>query len=176
MTKGLNLESQLEAEKLLEQAIQMDPSFARAHVVLADTYFWRATLESDTNALTQQMLHEAQVAVDLDPMDGDAHQALGFALNMRGEFKQAEIQFDEALRLNPNSFDVLAGGLVPPTPSAGRRPGPKPSTEPCSSTQTIRPGPSSASGWACLWWADMRTFCEIRRGSQKISGTRTATS
>jgi hypothetical protein len=30
--------------------------------------------------LTQQMLHEAQVGVDLDPMDGAAHQALGFAL------------------------------------------------------------------------------------------------
>jgi len=54
------------------------------------------------------MLHEAQVAVDLDPMDGAAHLALGFALDMRGESKQAEIQFDEALRLNPNSFDTLA--------------------------------------------------------------------
>jgi TolB-like protein/class 3 adenylate cyclase/Tfp pilus assembly protein PilF len=108
MTKGLNVESQLEAEKLLEQAIQIDPSFAGAHVVLADSYFWRTTLESDTDALTKQMLHEAQVAVDLDPMDGGAHLALGFALNMRGESKQAEIQFDEALRLNPNSFDVLA--------------------------------------------------------------------
>jgi TolB-like protein/class 3 adenylate cyclase len=109
LEKGLNLESQLEAEKLLEQAIQIDPSFARAHVVLALTYFWRLTLESDTDALTKQMLREAQVAVDLDPMDGNARQVLGFALNMRGESKEAEIQFDEALRLNPNSFDILVG-------------------------------------------------------------------
>jgi Tfp pilus assembly protein PilF len=55
MTKGLNLESQLEAAKLLEQAIQIDPSFAGAHLMLAWTYFWRLTLESDTSELIQRM-------------------------------------------------------------------------------------------------------------------------
>ena len=108
MNKGLNLESQLEAEKLLEQAIQIDPSLARAHTQLAWSYSWRATLEPDTAKLTQQMLLEAQRAVDLDPMDAGAHEALGYALALDGDFKQSEIQFDETLRLNPNSFDILA--------------------------------------------------------------------
>jgi TolB-like protein/class 3 adenylate cyclase len=108
MISGLNLESQLEAEKLLEQAIQMDPSLARAHAVLAWTYAWRATLEPDTAKLIQQMLQEAQRAIDLDPMDSDAHEAVGYAHGLAGDLRQSEIQFDEALRLNPNAFDVLA--------------------------------------------------------------------
>jgi TolB-like protein/DNA-binding SARP family transcriptional activator len=108
MIKGLTLQNQLAAEGLLERSIQIDPAFARAHAVLAWTYAWRATLESDTAKLTQQMLDEARRAVDLDPMDADAHQALGYAHGLDGELKQAEIEFDEALHLNPNAFDILA--------------------------------------------------------------------
>jgi TolB-like protein/class 3 adenylate cyclase len=108
MIKGLTDESQLEAEKLVEQAIKIDPTFARAHAILAWTYAWRATLEADTAKLTQLMLEEAQRAVDLDPMDADAHQAVGYAHALKGDLKPAEVQFDEALRLSPNSFDILA--------------------------------------------------------------------
>jgi tetratricopeptide (TPR) repeat protein len=108
MIAGLTDASQLEAEKLLEQAIQIDPSLARAHAVLAWTYAWRATLEADTAELTQKMHEEARRAVELDPMDADAQEALGYAYSLSGDLKQAETYFDEALRLNPNGFDILA--------------------------------------------------------------------
>ena len=106
--QGATLESQLEAKKLLEQAINIDPGLARAHTMLAWTYAWRATFEADALTLHQQMLDVARHAVDLDPADPEAHQALGYALGLNGDLKQAEIQFDESLRLSPNSFDVLA--------------------------------------------------------------------
>jgi tetratricopeptide (TPR) repeat protein len=102
------LENQLEAEKLLEQAIQLDPSLARAYDALAWVYSWRATFEADTSTFIKKMLEAARHAVDLDPMDAKAHEALGYALSLSGDLKQAEIQFDEALRLNPNAFDILA--------------------------------------------------------------------
>jgi tetratricopeptide (TPR) repeat protein len=108
MINGLTLENQLEAKKLLEQALQMDPTLARAQGVLAWTYAWRATQESDTAKLAQEMLKVAQRAVELDPMDADSHQGLGYALGMNGDLKQADIEFDKALRLNPNAFDILA--------------------------------------------------------------------
>jgi TolB-like protein/class 3 adenylate cyclase/Tfp pilus assembly protein PilF len=108
MARGLTDEDQIEAGRLLEQAIQIDPTFARAHAILSWNYAWRATLEGDAAKLTQQMIEEARRAVDLDPMDADAHEALGYGLGQSGDLKQAEVQFNEALRLNPNAFDILA--------------------------------------------------------------------
>jgi tetratricopeptide (TPR) repeat protein len=53
------------------------------------------------------MLLYARKAVSLDPMDADAHAALGYALTLTGDAKQGEAHLDEALRLTPNGFDVL---------------------------------------------------------------------
>src|SRR5262249_6136003 len=65
---GLTDESQLEAEKFLEQAISIDPTFARAYVVLAWSYSWRETYEADFASLNSTMAEEARRAVELDPM------------------------------------------------------------------------------------------------------------
>src|SRR5262249_9972939 len=108
MAVGLTDADQIEAGKLLERAIQIDPTFARAHTILSWNYVWRSTLEPDAAKLTRQMIEEARRAVDLDPMDADAHEALGYGLGQSGDLKQAEVQFNEALRLNPNAFDILA--------------------------------------------------------------------
>ena len=53
------------------------------------------------------MVLYARKAVSLDPMDADAHAALGYALTLTGDSKQGEARLDEALRLTPNAFDVL---------------------------------------------------------------------
>ena len=53
------------------------------------------------------MLIYARKAVSLDPMDADAHAALGYALTLTGNPKQGEVHLDEALRLTPNAFDIL---------------------------------------------------------------------
>jgi TolB-like protein/class 3 adenylate cyclase len=106
--QGATNESQLEAKRLLEEAIRIDPQLARAHTMLAWTYAWRATFEADAPTLHKQMVDVARQAVELDPLDAEAHQALGYALGLNGDLKQAEIEFDESLRLNPNSFDILA--------------------------------------------------------------------
>jgi TolB-like protein/class 3 adenylate cyclase len=106
--QGTTLESQLEAKQLLERAIQIDPTFARAHTMLAWTYAWRATFEADVPKLIQEMLKVASHAVELDPLDFEAHQALGYASQMSGDVKRAEIEFDKSLELNPKSFDALA--------------------------------------------------------------------
>jgi TolB-like protein/DNA-binding SARP family transcriptional activator/Tfp pilus assembly protein PilF len=101
-------EAQIEAQKLLDRAIQIDPAFARAYVMYAWTYSWRHTYEAGAPELVQQMLKMARRGIELDPMDADAHQALGYALTLSGDLKQGDAQLDEALRLNPNSFDINA--------------------------------------------------------------------
>jgi TolB-like protein/DNA-binding SARP family transcriptional activator len=104
--QGLTDDSLVESAKLLERAIAIDPALARAHVALAWTYSRRALFAAEPSEFYRKMLQEARRAVELDPMDGEAHAALGYVLGFT-DFKQSEMQFDEALRLNPNGFDTL---------------------------------------------------------------------
>ncbi|MEO5756631.1 MAG: BTAD domain-containing putative transcriptional regulator [Mesorhizobium sp.] len=107
MYSDLSDEHMREAEKILDQAIAKDPAFARAYVRYANTFAWRFTYEGGAAELMQQMLSYARKAVSLDPMDADAHAALGYALTLTGDLNQGQVQLDEALRLSPNSFDNL---------------------------------------------------------------------
>jgi TolB-like protein/DNA-binding SARP family transcriptional activator/Flp pilus assembly protein TadD len=107
MYSDLSSERMKEGQKILEQAIAKDPAFARAYVRYANAFAWRATSEAGAGELFQQMVLYARKAVSLDPMDADAHAALGYALTLTGDLKQGESHLDEALRLTPNAFDIL---------------------------------------------------------------------
>ena len=117
MYSDLSAEHMKEAQAILDQAIAKDPSFARAYVRYANTYAWLATTESGSADLFQQMLRYASKAVALDPMDADAHAALGYALTMTGDMQQGQVHLNEALRLTPNAFDILIfQSCLAPTP------------------------------------------------------------
>jgi DNA-binding SARP family transcriptional activator/TolB-like protein len=104
--QGLREESLVESTRLLKRAIAIDPTLARAHVALAWTYSRRALFVAEPRELYKGMLQEARRAVELDPMDAEAHAALAYVIGFT-DLKQAELHFAEALRLNPNSFDIL---------------------------------------------------------------------
>jgi TolB-like protein/Tfp pilus assembly protein PilF len=105
--RGLTEESLLRAEETLKRAIAAAPTLARAHTSLANTYSRLMLFQTDMGPSTKLMLEEARRAIELDPLDARAHAALGYATGMTGDLKQAEIEYDKALDLNPNSFDVL---------------------------------------------------------------------
>lgn len=107
MYSDLSSESMKEAQKILDGVIARDPTFARAYVRYANAFAWRFTYEGGAGELMQQMLNYAQKAVTLDPMDADAHAALGYSLTLTGDPKRGQTHLDEALRLTPNAFDVL---------------------------------------------------------------------
>ncbi len=107
MYSDLSDEHMRDAEKILDQVIARDPTFARAYVRYANSFAWRATYESGAAELLQQMVNYSRKAVALDPMDADAHAALGYSLTLTGDPKQGEVHLDEALRLTPNAFDIL---------------------------------------------------------------------
>ena len=100
-------ESITEAIDLLNRSLEIDPNFARAWMVLGSCYAialrWTDNWD-ETHALYEKYMRRA---VELDPMDAEAHAGLGFALAHDGDLKQAEAEFVEALRLNPSSADVL---------------------------------------------------------------------
>ncbi|MCB1468868.1 MAG: winged helix-turn-helix domain-containing protein [Rhizobiaceae bacterium] len=107
MHSGLSDALMIEGQKLLKQAIAMDPTLARAYVKYAWAYAWRITYEGNAGELMKQMVTYARKGTELDPMDADAHAALGYSLTLTGDAVQGEAQFDEALHLNPNAFDLL---------------------------------------------------------------------
>ncbi len=105
--RELTEESLLRAERILKQAIGADSMLARAHTSLANTYSRLMLFQTDMGPSTKLMLEESRRAVELDPLDARAHAALAYATGMTGDLKQAEVEYDKALGLSPNAFDVL---------------------------------------------------------------------
>lgn len=101
----------MRARLMLDRAISLDPTFARAYVARA----WKSTMlrnriedPGERAALLQQLQDDAAKAVTLDPADAEARLTLGVARAAVGERRLAEVEFEKALDLNPSSVLVLA--------------------------------------------------------------------
>jgi serine/threonine protein kinase/Tfp pilus assembly protein PilF len=91
-----------------EKAIALDPNYALAHVVLAESYFWSAFWGSmNPREAFAQAKSASLEALRLDETIADAHSALGTVLGS-GEFdwQGAEREFSRALELNPSSAAI----------------------------------------------------------------------
>jgi tetratricopeptide (TPR) repeat protein len=92
-----------EAVDYFEQAIELDPNFALAHVELALTHIFQI----DFSGLPQaEMVAKAESLIDraleLDDPSAEAHTVLGSIHYERDEYERAEAAFQHALELNPN--------------------------------------------------------------------------
>jgi TolB-like protein/class 3 adenylate cyclase len=92
---------------LLKRSLEIDPGFARAWTLLGSCYAVSTRWTDNWDATTRLYLESMRRAVELDRLDADAHAGLAFALGYTGDLKQAEVEFEKALSLNPNSADVL---------------------------------------------------------------------
>lgn len=92
------------AGRMFERAIELDPNYAPAWAGLADAhtwmYQWWGGDEEDLEAADRASSH----ALELNPDLSDARASRGFVLASRGHYDAAYKEFDEAMRLNPNSF------------------------------------------------------------------------
>ena len=88
----------------LQQAIQLDPNYARAHSRLAALYVVQSSYNDVDLAQTHaQVLEHAHAALALDPTLAEPHAAMGISYNTLGggHLKERE-EFDQALRLDPD--------------------------------------------------------------------------
>ena len=98
----------------LQQAIKLDPKYARAHSRLAALYVVQSSYNDvDLEQTHAQALEQARAALALDPTLAEPHaaMALSWGLLPDGRLKERE-EFDQALRLDPD--DVTSnfwGGL-----------------------------------------------------------------
>lgn len=94
-----------ESIKMFEKGIELDPAYAPAYAGLADAHAWMYEWEgadgSDLEAAETNSLHALSLAPDLS----ESHASRGFVLALAQEYAEAEMEFKEAIRLNPNSYD-----------------------------------------------------------------------
>ena len=92
---------------LFKQSLTVDPAFARAWTSLAFCYTQMLNWTDQVEETGRLQLEAANRAVELDPLDGNAHAALAEAFAHRGDLARSETEFNTALALNPNSADIL---------------------------------------------------------------------
>ncbi len=108
LTKGRDADRD-EAQVYFEQAIQIDPAFARPYAALALMYAHggaaRAGGTGEGRKLTRQW---AERALQLDDSLAEAHAALGSVAGSDWDFKTEEQEYKRAIELNPSLALVRA--------------------------------------------------------------------
>jgi Tfp pilus assembly protein PilF len=114
----LTEEDNEQARQLSQEAIKIDPSFARAYIGLAQTYINEIDFvwTKSRRRSMENWLRAIQQAISLDPSDSGAHLLLGIYYSYEDEFERSLAQLEEAIELNPNDADMLSkagGNLLP---------------------------------------------------------------
>ena len=103
------------ARGFFEQAIRLDPTFAPAHAELAWTYHADGSTYASRpyRAAMQLAVQLAEAALMIDPLDAEAHAAIGAAHINLGDFASAAFHFEQVLAVNPNNARAWRGKAAP---------------------------------------------------------------
>jgi TolB-like protein/Tfp pilus assembly protein PilF len=99
----------VEARRLLERALELDPGATWPWELLAWTHYRDAFngWSNEPQASWQAFHRAAQKASAVDSMDGGAQVVLGMSHFLKGEVEQGAVAWDRALALSPNDANVL---------------------------------------------------------------------
>jgi TolB-like protein len=99
-----------EARALFARALEIDPTYSRAHAGLSLAHFndWSCAAWERWDENEREAFRHAAEAARLDDRDHVAHFILGRILIYRREFDRGREHLERALALNPNDADVLA--------------------------------------------------------------------
>ena len=96
-----------EAQDLFFRAISMDPKLARAHALLSETYEIQSQTAQAPDDLLDKAVASARAAIELDPLDFEGYLALADALCSKGSYDVCKLEYERALQISPNAFEVL---------------------------------------------------------------------
>ncbi len=94
------------ARGMFERAIELDPGYAPAHAGLADAHSWFYEWWGGSQADARAADEASRRALALAPGLAEAHASRGFVLSIQRRYSEAASEFEEAIRLNPRSFDA----------------------------------------------------------------------
>jgi DNA-binding SARP family transcriptional activator/TolB-like protein len=98
-----NREDNEHARRFFEQALQLDPTFARPYAGLSFTHFQGAFLGwEERQGAIERAYGAASRALMADDHDPAAHWAMGRALWLRGELDPSLTELDTSVELSPN--------------------------------------------------------------------------
>jgi adenylate cyclase len=104
MLNKFDREQNMEAQALLRRASALEPTYARAHAVLAWAIYWATYsywLPDREDSVMQASAH-AQIALQHDPTDPWARMVFGLCLSSAGQHERALGELQAALNLNPS--------------------------------------------------------------------------
>jgi adenylate cyclase len=98
----------LEAQKLIDRALELDPDYAHAHAwrgcILGQA--WVYAWCDDLDATFAEIVAELEKALSLDDNDADVHRILAAIHVNRNDLQKARYHQERALALNPN-YDLV---------------------------------------------------------------------
>ncbi len=107
--KGRQLFYNLELKQsiiMFEKAVALDANYAVAYTGLADAHSWLYEWEGSNNANCVAAERFSWTALTLAPDLSESHSSRGYVLSLSKKYDEAEKEFKEAIRLNPNSFSA----------------------------------------------------------------------
>ncbi len=95
------------ASVLLNRAVADDPGLARAWIELFHTHSLLANFGEDPVVNRAKAVAAADKALMLDPGDAEAHAVKAMSLIVQNDFARGREEFHTALRMAPNSAEIL---------------------------------------------------------------------
>jgi adenylate cyclase len=105
----------VEAQRLLDRAVALDPKYAHAHAWKACVLgqCWLHQWSDCREDIWEAVVHELTIALGLDDNDSDVHRILAAINLVREDFDKARYHQERALSLNPNNdLIVVQNGEV----------------------------------------------------------------
>jgi serine/threonine protein kinase/regulator of sirC expression with transglutaminase-like and TPR domain len=94
------------AIEMFSLAIDKDPAYALAYAGKADCYSYLYMYFDGQQANLEMAAQASFQALKLDPNLAEAHAARGLALSLNQEYKEAEREFELAIKENPRQFEA----------------------------------------------------------------------
>jgi eukaryotic-like serine/threonine-protein kinase len=94
------------ALRMFEQAVAIDPAYARAYAGIADCYTWIHMYYQPTEATLRQAHEASRRALELDPNSAEAHASRGFALSLDKRYDEARAELARAIELSPTLYEA----------------------------------------------------------------------
>jgi tetratricopeptide (TPR) repeat protein len=101
-----NIQDTVYARQMFQRALEVDPQFGRAWAGLAYTYGFEYLYFNATDVNREEALRTSNRALELAPDLAESHVSAGIAQCMVQDYSKAEAEFEKAIELDPESFDV----------------------------------------------------------------------